>query len=166
MKRSAYGGSTALQAERNGAPSKSQTGTNLFSLSALSVTAQLALTLICSLQLRENKTRRSYLQVMTAATSVDSSVHIVTFQNLEQVVRDKAAVKTLRNLALQLRRRQISGPLEVANATAKALRQLVSTSKCQDVQELVQLLRSAGRFLQEAQPGGENSRLRSRKRVS
>ncbi|KDN35319.1 nagb/rpia/CoA transferase-like protein [Tilletiaria anomala UBC 951] len=81
------------------------------------------------------------------------SVQETSFCAVEQVIRDRSTLTVLRNLALQLQRRQLSGPSQVANATAKALRQVVSTSKFQDVEELVHIIRVAGRFLQDAQPG-------------
>lgn len=74
---------------------------------------------------------------------------------LEPVIRDRASIKTLRLLALKLNRDTISGPEEIANATAKALRSVVSTAKFASLDELIQIIRTAGRYLQQSQPRGK-----------
>lgn len=76
---------------------------------------------------------------------------------LEPVIRDRASIKILTSLALKLNRDTISGPEEIANATAKALRSVVSTAKFASLDELIQIIRTAGRYLQQAQPRGEHS---------
>lgn len=71
------------------------------------------------------------------------------------MVRDRATLKTLSLLALELRRGTVSGPENVAAATARALRSVVSAAKFATMEELVEIIRAAGRFLQESQVRGE-----------
>jgi hypothetical protein len=78
---------------------------------------------------------------------------------LEQTIKDKASIKTLNLLALQLKRGTISGPEDIANATAKALRSVVSTARFTSLEELIQIIRTAGRHLQHSQPRGEPTSL-------
>ncbi len=78
---------------------------------------------------------------------------------LEQLVKDRSTLKALRALALELQRRQIRGPSTIAAVTAKTLRMVVSKSKFQDVEGLIEIIRTAGGFLQMAQPGGESGAL-------
>lgn len=74
---------------------------------------------------------------------------------MEHIIKDKASVKTLTLLALQLKRGTLSGPEEIANATARALRSVVSAAKFASLEELIQIIRTAGRYLQQAQVRGE-----------
>jgi translation initiation factor eIF-2B subunit beta len=71
---------------------------------------------------------------------------------LEETIKDRATVKTLRNLALHLRRGTISGPENVSNATAKGLRSVVSAARFGNLDELIAIIKAAGAFLQDAQP--------------
>lgn len=73
---------------------------------------------------------------------------------LEQSIKEKASIKTLTLLALQLKRGTVCGPEDIANATAKALRSVVSTAKFTSLEELIHIIRTAGRYLQQAQPRG------------
>ncbi|PWN37447.1 nagb/rpia/CoA transferase-like protein [Meira miltonrushii] len=75
---------------------------------------------------------------------------------LEKHVRDRTSLRTLRQLALQFRRETINGPSEVANATAKALRTVVSAARFQNLDELIVIIRSAGAFLQDSQPNEQS----------
>ena len=74
---------------------------------------------------------------------------------MEQVIKDRASVKTLTLLALQLKRGTLSGPEAIANATARALRSVVSAAKFASLDELILIIRTAGRYLQQAQVRGE-----------
>lgn len=75
---------------------------------------------------------------------------------VEAVIRDRATLKTLSLLALELRRGTVSGPEDVAAATARALRSVVSTARFATMDELVDIIRAAGRFLQESQVRGRS----------
>lgn len=71
---------------------------------------------------------------------------------LEHVVRDRASQIVVKELELRLRRRQIAGTEAVAEATARALRSVVSAAKVWRLDELVLLIRTVGRRLQDALP--------------
>lgn len=75
---------------------------------------------------------------------------------VEAVIRDRATLKTLSLLALELRRGTVSGPEDVAAATARALRSVVSAARFATMDELVDIIRAAGRFLQESQVRGKS----------
>ncbi|UZJ51243.1 hypothetical protein CBS101457_000563 [Exobasidium rhododendri] len=70
---------------------------------------------------------------------------------LEDVVKDKGSIRALTLLALQLKRGTLTGPEDIATATAKALRSVVSAAKFASLEELIQIIRSAGKYLQQAQ---------------
>jgi translation initiation factor eIF-2B subunit beta len=87
-------------------------------------------------------------------TAVQDPMPSSSATRIDALIKDRSTLLALRSLALQLQRRQVAGPSHVAAITAKTLRSVVSTTKFQNVEDLVQVIRAAGGFLQEAQPGG------------
>ncbi|SPO24875.1 related to GCD7 - translation initiation factor eIF2b, 43 kDa subunit [Ustilago trichophora] len=74
----------------------------------------------------------------------------------ESIIKDKASQKLIISLSLRLRRGQISGPEAVSEATAKALRSVVSSAKYNSMQELIDIIKAAGRQLQLSQPAEQS----------
>ncbi|KIS71086.1 translation initiation factor eIF2B subunit beta [Mycosarcoma maydis] len=74
----------------------------------------------------------------------------------ETIIKEKTSQKLIISLSLRLRRGQISGPEAVSEATAKALRSLVSSAKYNSMQELIDIIKSAGRYLQLSQPAEQS----------
>ncbi|SPO22702.1 related to GCD7 - translation initiation factor eIF2b, 43 kDa subunit [Ustilago trichophora] len=74
----------------------------------------------------------------------------------ESIIKDKASQKLIISLSLRLRRGQISGPEAVSEATAKALRSVVSSAKYNSMQELIDIIKAAGRHLQLSQPAEQS----------
>ncbi|CDR99343.1 hypothetical protein [Sporisorium scitamineum] len=74
----------------------------------------------------------------------------------ETIIKDKASQKLIIGLSLRLRRGQISGPEAVSEATAKALRSVVSSAKYNSMQELIDIIKAAGRYLQLSQPAEQS----------
>ncbi|KOS14254.1 nagb rpia transferase-like protein [Malassezia pachydermatis] len=72
--------------------------------------------------------------------------------HIETVVRDRSSQMVVKDLEMRLRRHQITGTAAVAEATAKALRSVVSAAKCWRLEDLVMLIRTVGRRLQNALP--------------
>ncbi|EST06392.1 Initiation factor 2B-related [Kalmanozyma brasiliensis GHG001] len=73
-------------------------------------------------------------------------------QPLETILTDKPSQKLIHTLSLRLRRNQISGPEAVASTTAKALRSVVSSARYSSMQDLIDIIKCAGRYLQLSQP--------------
>ena len=73
-------------------------------------------------------------------------------KRLEAHVRDRASTKALHALALSLQRETLTGPEAVSHATAKALRTVVSGARFSTLGELIETIKAAGAFLQDAQP--------------
>ncbi|PWZ01050.1 nagb/rpia/CoA transferase-like protein [Testicularia cyperi] len=71
---------------------------------------------------------------------------------LDTIVKDRSSLKLINALSLQLRRSQLSGPEKVAEATAKTLRSVVSSARYSNMQELIDIIKAAGRTLQLSQP--------------
>lgn len=71
---------------------------------------------------------------------------------LEEVVRDRQALNAVQELAMRLRRQQLVGSERVAEAVAKVLRLVVSSAKFWRLEELVRMIRTTGRHLQDALP--------------
>lgn len=71
---------------------------------------------------------------------------------LEQVVKDRASQTVVHELGMRLRRHQLTGTEAIAEATARTLRAVVSAAKFTRLDELVQMIRTVGRHLQEALP--------------
>ncbi|CBQ70401.1 related to GCD7-translation initiation factor eIF2b, 43 kDa subunit [Sporisorium reilianum SRZ2] len=74
----------------------------------------------------------------------------------ETIIKDKSSQKLIISLSLRLRRGQISGPEAVSEATAKALRSVVSSAKYNSMQELIDIIKAAGRQLQLSQPAEQS----------
>ncbi|TKY85123.1 hypothetical protein EX895_006203 [Sporisorium graminicola] len=74
----------------------------------------------------------------------------------ETIIKDKASQKLIISLSLRLRRGQISGPEAVSEATAKSLRSVVSSAKYNSMQELIDIIKAAGRYLQLSQPAEQS----------
>lgn len=68
------------------------------------------------------------------------------------IITDRASQKLITTLSLRLRRGQLSGPELVAESVAKTLRSVVSSAKYSSMQELIDIIKAAGRELQLAQP--------------
>ncbi|SOV06176.1 related to GCD7 - translation initiation factor eIF2b, 43 kDa subunit [Ustilago sp. UG-2017a] len=75
---------------------------------------------------------------------------------LESIVKDKPSQKLIISLSLRLRRGQITTPEAVSEATAKALRSVVSSAKYNSMQELIDIIKAAGRYLQLSQPAEQS----------
>lgn len=73
-------------------------------------------------------------------------------QPFTSIIKDKSSQKLITTLSLRLRRGQLSGPEAVSEATAKALRSVVSSAKYASMQELIDIIKAAGRELQLSQP--------------
>lgn len=58
------------------------------------------------------------------------------------------------DFAIKLRQRRVGGSIEAATGTAELLRQLVTSSKVNDPQALIDEVRIVGATLQSAQPAG------------
>lgn len=71
---------------------------------------------------------------------------------LEQVVRDRASQNAVHELGMRLRRNQLTGTEVIAEATARTLRAVVSAAKFTRLDELVQMIRTVGRHLQDSLP--------------
>ena len=71
---------------------------------------------------------------------------------LEQVVKDRASQMAVHELGMRLRRHQLTGTEAIAEATARTLRATVSAAKFTRLDELVQMIRTVGRHLQDALP--------------
>ncbi|EPQ31794.1 uncharacterized protein PFL1_01126 [Pseudozyma flocculosa PF-1] len=71
---------------------------------------------------------------------------------IESLIRDKPSQRALAELCLQLRRGQLKGAENVATATAKLLRSVASAAKFTSLQQLIDILKAAGRALQASQP--------------
>ncbi|KAG8902859.1 GCD complex subunit gcd7 [Tulasnella sp. 403] len=67
-------------------------------------------------------------------------------------IRDKTIQRHVETLVLRLRRRQIVGSHAAALETVLLLRQIVSAAKFTSLEQLVSLVKTAGRQLVEAQP--------------
>ena len=78
--------------------------------------------------------------------------------SLEEVVRDRGSIATVKDLALRLRRQQVQGSFAVADATARTMRGVVSSAKYWQLEELVRMIRITGRYLQDALPSGASPR--------
>ncbi|GAC72778.1 hypothetical protein PANT_7d00268 [Moesziomyces antarcticus T-34] len=74
----------------------------------------------------------------------------------ETIIKEKSSQKLLIALSLQLRRGQITGPEAVSEATAKTLRSVVSSAKYSSMQELIDIIKAAGRHLQLSQPAEQS----------
>lgn len=72
------------------------------------------------------------------------------YGKLEDVVRDRSSQLAVKEFATQLRRQQIAGTKAVAEATAKTIRAVVSSAKYRRLEELVQMIRNVGRYLQDS----------------
>ena len=72
------------------------------------------------------------------------------YGKLEDVVRDRSSQLAVKEFAMQLRRQQIAGTKAVAETTAKTIRAVVSSAKYRRLEELVQMIRTVGRYLQDS----------------
>jgi translation initiation factor 2B subunit (eIF-2B alpha/beta/delta family) len=72
-----------------------------------------------------------------------------------QAAVDRPTQKHLRGLYLSLRRGELRGSTDVALATAKALRRVISGARFTVLEELNNTIRITGAWLQEARRGGE-----------
>ena len=71
---------------------------------------------------------------------------------LEEVLRDRLSLVTVKEMAMRLRRQQLQGTEAIAEATAKTLRTVVSAARYWRLDELVHMIRTVGRYLQDALP--------------
>ncbi len=91
----------------------------------------------------------SSISLGASAAPTNKLTHQAPF---ESIIRDKPSQKLIISLSLRLRRGQISGPEAVSEATAKTLRSVVSSAKYGSMQELIDIIKAAGRQLQLSQP--------------
>ncbi|PKI85477.1 GCD complex subunit gcd7 [Malassezia vespertilionis] len=85
---------------------------------------------------------------MAARTAADKT----PYGNIDDVVRDRAALLSVKELSMQLRRQQLSGTEVIAEATAKIIRGVVSSAKYWRLEELMRMIRIVGRYLQDSLP--------------
>lgn len=90
---------------------------------------------------------------LTTHQSAPKLTHQAPF---ETIIKDKASQRLIISLSLRLRRGQVSGPEAVSEATAKALRSVVSSAKYNSMQELIDIIKAAGRHLQLSQPAEQS----------
>jgi len=83
-------------------------------------------------------------------TGIETSTS--TFPTL---VKDKSSQKAISQLSRSLRQGKLQGPEHVALATARCLRHVVSAAKFNTLDELVDIIREAGREAQRGQIKGE-----------
>lgn len=97
---------------------------------------------------------------MTTTTSTPS--HIQPFPSL---VKDKSSQRAISNLHRSLRQGKLRGPEHVALATARAMRHVVSAAKFTDLDQLVEIIKEAGREAQRGQIRGESKISERRRRI-
>lgn len=71
---------------------------------------------------------------------------------LEQCVRDRSSLLAVKDLAIRLRRQQVTGSFDIAEATARTLRGVVSSARYWRIEELINMIRVTGKYLQDALP--------------
>ncbi|WFD36709.1 GCD complex subunit gcd7 [Malassezia cuniculi] len=84
--------------------------------------------------------------------SLVPDVGSVAQPSLEESIRDKQALNAVQELAVRLRRQQLVGSEKVAEAVAKVMRLVVSSARFWQLDELVNMIRTTGRYLQTALP--------------
>ncbi|EJU05665.1 nagb/rpia/CoA transferase-like protein [Dacryopinax primogenitus] len=67
-------------------------------------------------------------------------------------IRDRPTLKQIESLVARLRRRQVIGAQETALETALLLRQIVSVARFNNIDQLIQLIKSIARRLTDANP--------------
>ncbi|KAG9123776.1 GCD complex subunit gcd7 [Ceratobasidium sp. 392] len=71
---------------------------------------------------------------------------------MSELIKDKATLRHVESLVARLRRRQITGAHDTAVETVLLLRQVVSTARFSSLAQLLNMLRSVGKRLVDAQP--------------
>lgn len=80
------------------------------------------------------------------------SAGVREYGKLEDAVRDRSSQMAVKEFAMTLRRHQVVGTQAIAMGVAKTIRAVVSSAKYWRLEELVQMIRTVGRYMQDALP--------------
>lgn len=97
---------------------------------------------------------------MTTITTTPTNLQPFPF-----LVKDKSSQRAISNLHRSLRQGKLKGPEHVALATARAMRHVVSAAKFNDLDQLVEIIKEAGREAQRGQIRGKSKIQQARRRI-